>query len=285
MHFNDVNVDQVFNEYAKIMEESGHMSKQATYSLPDFVAGSDDYTEVDTRGTLLRLAEEKLYDLSSEDVTSGAHPEGSTKVVDAPDGLGEVETLEAAQKKIQEVAEKKVTLAKLVVALLDDLDRDGFNDLRKDLDEKLAAFLGHGLAKKASTEQAKQLIEQLGELVAGTFTESNMLVDHYRDQLNGYLVELSMHPDTASLREFPKQYYKFLEHMWSRPEGKGVAQNMYQVYQDVVDLTNQAVNALNTEYKEPEPHTEEMGVSKEDEGFEVEFGQPQVWPESQKPIR
>lgn len=262
MHFNDVSADQVFGDFAKIMQEQGHLDKQATYSLPDFVVGEDNYSEVEISGTLKRLANEKLYDLASEDVVSGAHPEGNTKIVDAPEQLGEVETIQTAQKKIHDIAEKKVKLAQMVVAFSDELDKDGFSGLSKMLDEKLAALFNTELPKKEAGSAVEQLIVQLSELVAGAFTESNMLTDHYRDQLNNELAELSMAPSAAGLREFPKQYYKFLEHLWSRPEGKAVAHNMYAIYKDVMDLSNQAIAAMDAPHDEPAPHSEEQGVAK-----------------------
>lgn len=282
MQFDDVNIDQVFNEYAKIMQDEGHLNKQANYTVPDFVVGNQDYTEVETQDVLRRLAGEKLYELDSEDLFGSAHPEGSTKIVDAPDGLGEVETIEAAQKKIQDIAEKKVTLARKVIALTNELDKDGFAELAKELDEKLAVFLGQGLPEKKAN-QAEQLIVQLSDLVGGAFTESNMLTDHYRDALNQILSSIAMSPKAAELREFPKQYYKFLEHMWARPEGRAVAQNMHNIYNDVVDVANQAVAALGM-HSEPDSFTEEQALSKEDD-VSVEMGEPRIWPESQKPVR
>jgi len=243
MKFNDINVNQVFDEYAKIMSDKGHLEKKANYSLPEFVVGNNDYSEIEINDVLQRMASEKLYELDSEDVLGGAHPEGSTKIVDAPDGLGEVETLEATQKKIHDIAEKKIKLAKMVVALINDLDKNGFSELTKDLDNKLAGFLGTNIPTKTA-QQAEEAIVQLSDLVGGAFTESNILVDHYRDELNNHLAELAMNPSEMALREFPKMYYKYLEHLWSRPEGKAVAKNMYSIYNDVVSLSDEAAKAL-----------------------------------------
>ena len=245
MNFNKIDVDQVFGEFAQIMHDGGHLEKKANYSLPGFVVGNNDYTEVETIDTLKRIAEEKLYELSSEDVLGRAHPEGDVKIVDAPDGLGDVETLESEHAKIEEVATKKVTLAKKVIALINHLDKDGFETMTSDLDSKLAAYLGHELpAKLADSEDASAMVVRIGDLVSGAFTESNMLTDHYRDSLLSELSVLTSQPSASGLKEFPNKYYAALKHMWGQPEGRSVAQNLYNVYEDVVSMCKEGVNQM-----------------------------------------
>ena len=112
MYFDDFDTEEVFANYAKIMQDEGHLDKKASYVAPRNLLGDDNYSEVEVNEDLKRIAAENggksLYNIFTEDVMSGSHPEGSTKIADAPDGLGEVETLQAAQKKIHEVAQKKV---------------------------------------------------------------------------------------------------------------------------------------------------------------------------------
>jgi len=151
MYFDDFDTEEVFANYAKIMQDEGHLDKKASYVAPRNLLGDNEYTEIDINEDLVRIAKENgggnLYDIFSEDVMANAHPEGSTKVADAPDGLGEVETLEDAQKKIKEVAEKKVKLAGKVLALATELDLEGFTNLAMGLDEKVAEFLGKKAAE------------------------------------------------------------------------------------------------------------------------------------------
>lgn len=153
MYFDDFDTEEVFANFAKIMQDEGHLDKKASYVAPRNLLGDDDYSEIEINDELKRIAAEnggsKLYDIFTEDVMSGAHPEGSTKIADAPEGLGEVETLEDAQKKIHEVAEKKVKLAAKVLELANELDQEGFTNLAMGLDEKVAEFLGKKAAGPA----------------------------------------------------------------------------------------------------------------------------------------
>jgi hypothetical protein len=148
MFFDQFNSEEVFNEYARIMQQEGNLDKKASYVVPKSFLGDDNYTEVEVHAELQRIAAEgseggKIYDVVSEDVVKDAHPEGSTKIVDAAEGLGEVETQEAQQTKMKDVAEKKVTLAKMTLSLATELDKDGFIALAKGLDEVIAPFLNN----------------------------------------------------------------------------------------------------------------------------------------------
>jgi hypothetical protein len=146
MLFNNFDENEVFNQYARIMQEQGNLEKKANYTMSPSLLGDDDYTEIDVTAELQRIAAEnsqdgKLYGVVSDDILSSAHPEGSTKIVDAPDGLGEVETLEDEQAKMQAVAEAKVKLASMVLNLATDLDQNGFAAFAKNLDKAVESFL------------------------------------------------------------------------------------------------------------------------------------------------
>jgi hypothetical protein len=166
MFFDQINTEEVFNEYARIMQKEGNLEKKASYVVPKSFLGDDNYTEVEVHAELQRMAAEgseggKLYNIVSEDVAKSAHPEGSTKIVDAQEGLGEVETLEAQQTKMKDVAEKKVKLAKAVMAFATDLDKAGFISLAKNLDEKIVPFLGIKVAETAAITGEYEKAEQL----------------------------------------------------------------------------------------------------------------------------
>lgn len=146
MKFDDFNVDEVFNNYSRIMTEKG-LDKTASYVVPKSILGDDNYTEIDLSEELRKIAAKesehsKLYDLVSEDVLSSAHSGGSVKIVDAADGLGVVETDKDQQAKMLEVAQKKAKIAERVLNLSSQLDKEGFVSFAKSLDKAVTNFLG-----------------------------------------------------------------------------------------------------------------------------------------------
>lgn len=145
MFFDNLDVNEVFDNYAKLMQEGGHLEKKANYVVPKSLLGDDKYTEVEIVDELRKLAakggSEKLYEIFSEDLMKDAHPEGSPKMVDAADDLGVVENLEDKHKAMLEVAQAKVKLASKVFALASELDGQGFVSLAKNLDHVAARLI------------------------------------------------------------------------------------------------------------------------------------------------
>jgi len=146
MFFDEFDVDDVFNNYAKIMQDEGHLTKKANYVVPKSMLGDDKYTEVEIDRELRKIAADggvnKLYGLFTDNLVQGAHPEGSPKIVDAVDNLGVVENLDATHKRMLDVAAAKVKLAQKVLRLANDLDNSGFISFAKNLDRLAGKIVG-----------------------------------------------------------------------------------------------------------------------------------------------
>lgn len=263
MHFDNFDIEEVFNDYAKNMRDGGHLEKKATYVVPKSMLGDSNYTEIDVNEELRKIAADSgnsLYGLFTEDVMKGAHPEGSTKIVDAADGLGEVETLEATQAKMKDVAEKKVKLAKLVLAFASEIDAAGFHSLAQELDTKAAEFLGKGLKVKAAlSPELQQTLADLSQSVGQALDQiqSAPLREQYKSSLGKHLADAANNEMAA--KQLPKTFHQYLKHLASLPQEREAAMAMNQLAQSVYALP-QAIDAAKAAPASP---VEEVGVAKE----------------------
>lgn len=270
MHFDDFDIDEVFSDYARIMQDGGHLEKKATYVVPKSLLGDSNYSEIDVNEELRKIAAEnggsKLYGLFSEDVMSGAHPEGSTKVADAPDGLGEVETLEAAQQKMKDVAEKKVKLAKLILSIAADLDASGFHAMAQELDLKTAEFLGKSIKvkKKASLPATvEQTLVDLSQMVAQALDK--IKTPYMREQYKNSLDKHFSDAVTSELaaKQLPKVFYQYLKHLASLPDERAAAEALGQLADAIYSIPRVIDEAKNMATEEAGPgESVEQGVAK-----------------------
>jgi hypothetical protein len=243
MQFDSFNIDQVFNNFVSNMKESGSLNRPAKYTMPESILGSVGTKDIDISDELRKKAEKgasKMYGLFSDDVVGDAH-NGSVKVVDAAGDLGVVETIQDAHKKIEDVATKKVKIAKEVIALAQKLDDARFFKLANRLDAALSEFLN---IKAASNREYENALDKINQLVISNMPGSDKVVAHYRNDLLQNLEQLLYKPSASSLRNFSKKYYSAALHLGKLPEGKEVAQAMYNSYADLLELVSSANAAL-----------------------------------------
>lgn len=146
MKFDNFNVEEVFSNYAQIMQENGSLQKNASYTVPHTLLDqTGNFAEIDTKEAFNKMAKEggvdKLYGLFSDDLYHTGHPEKSPKMVDASDGLGVVENLDDKHKGVMQVAESKVKLASRVLDLATELDQAGFTAIAVSLDRAAERLL------------------------------------------------------------------------------------------------------------------------------------------------
>lgn len=251
MLFDKFDKDEVFSHYAALMENN--LEKKASYEFPVNML-DENYSEIDISDVINKIAEneaKKLYDISSEDVLKSAHPEGSTKIVDAQDGLGVVETQEEAQKKDMQVAQKKAAIAEKVIKLTAELDKGGFTSLAYDLDAALAKFLGLPLPKKVAQDfltedpsvkveqdpaqmQADAALVQLSQDLANAFTSHN---PYTKGIQNALMLRVEDGSDMALkefMRDIREKYWRYLP--------RDVAENLRKLHDEAGEILKMRQN-------------------------------------------
>jgi hypothetical protein len=158
MFYNKVDTEEIFDSYAKLMQDGGHLEKKANYVVSKSLLSDDLYTEIDVTRDLQKIAagadSKKLNKLfAGNDLMDEAHPEGSVETVKAADDLGVVETLADRQKVMIDIATAKVKLAQKLFTLAASLEQDGFANLVPGLDKAASELLNQGnISKQALPE-------------------------------------------------------------------------------------------------------------------------------------
>ena len=185
--FDNFEVDEVFSDFSKIMKEKGHLETELNYTMPKGILERSNYSEISIQADLEKIAAKSgndLYNIFTEDVMADAHPEGSTEILEAVDGLGEIETIQKTHEKMMSIVEKQTKIAGKVLRLSSKLDAQGFRSLAEDLDKKVASFLGKELSKEGSEKyrDLKSILSSALELVQATDTKK-----YLKDEANSTL--------------------------------------------------------------------------------------------------
>lgn len=194
MRFDDLDLDSVFAEYAKLEEEMG-INKKATYTLPNLFS-KEDSSDIDISSDLEAMASEereKLYGLLPDSsLLDEAHPDGNKRLegIDAKDDLAVIEDLRGLKKRMLELVHKemKVKAARIaveVIKLADKLDDAGFSVFADRLDRTAAVLV----EAEEPTMQMGEPTMQMGE--PKVMDEREALVDNIKDAVNNLFMDIN----------------------------------------------------------------------------------------------